>query len=36
VLKTSRINGLADLAGETVDVNTAFTGDIRATENTAK
>jgi polar amino acid transport system substrate-binding protein len=36
VLKASKINGLADLAGKTVGVDTASTGDIWATENTAK
>ena len=36
VLKTSPINSLTDLAGKTVGVDTASTGDIWATENTAK
>ena len=36
VLKATAINGLADLAGKTVGVDTASTGDIWATENTAK
>ena len=36
VLKTSPIKGLADLSGKTVGVDTASTGDIWATENTAK
>jgi polar amino acid transport system substrate-binding protein len=36
VLKTSKINALADLGGATVGVDTASTGDIWATENTAK
>jgi polar amino acid transport system substrate-binding protein len=36
VLKASKINGLADLAGAAVGVDTASTGDIWATENTAK
>ena len=36
VLKGSKINALADLGGATVGVDTASTGDIWATENTAK
>jgi polar amino acid transport system substrate-binding protein len=36
VLKTSAINKLEDLSGKTVGVDTASTGDIWATENTAK
>jgi polar amino acid transport system substrate-binding protein len=36
VLKASTINGLNDLGGKTVGVDTASTGDIWATENTAK
>ena len=36
VLKTSKINSLTDLSGKTVGVDTASTGDIWATENTAK
>ena len=36
VLKTSKINTLTDLSGATVGVDTASTGDIWATENTAK
>jgi polar amino acid transport system substrate-binding protein len=36
VLKTTKINGLADLGGKTVGVDTASTGDIWATENTGK
>lgn len=36
VLKTSKINTLTDLTGKTVGVDTASTGDIWATENTAK
>jgi polar amino acid transport system substrate-binding protein len=36
VMKNSAIKGLADLAGKTVGVDTASTGDIWATENTAK
>ena len=36
VLKASKINTLADLGGATVGVDTASTGDIWATENTAK
>ena len=35
VLKSSKINGLADLAGKTVGVDTASTGDIWASANTA-
>jgi polar amino acid transport system substrate-binding protein len=35
VLKASKINGLADLAGKMVGVDTASTGDIWATANTA-
>jgi polar amino acid transport system substrate-binding protein len=36
VLKASAINKLEDLSGKTVGVDTASTGDIWATENTAK
>jgi polar amino acid transport system substrate-binding protein len=36
VLKASKINGLADLDGKAVGVDTASTGDIWATENTTK
>ena len=36
VLKTAKINKLEDLSGKTVGVDTASTGDIYATENTAK
>jgi polar amino acid transport system substrate-binding protein len=36
VLKTTKIDKLEDLAGKTVGVDTASTGDIYATENTAK
>ena len=36
VLKASKINGLNDLGGKTVGVDTASTGDIWTTENTAK
>ena len=36
VLKTSKIDKLEDLGGKTVGVDTASTGDIYATENTAK
>ena len=36
VLRASRINALPDLAGKTVGVDTASTGDIWATANTAK
>jgi polar amino acid transport system substrate-binding protein len=36
VLKTSKINTLTDLSGTTVGVDTASTGDMWATENTAK
>jgi len=36
VLKTTKIEKLEDLAGKTVGVDTASTGDIYATENTAK
>lgn len=36
VLKTAPINKLEDLGGKTVGVDTASTGDIYATENTAK
>jgi polar amino acid transport system substrate-binding protein len=35
VLKASKVNALADLAGKTVGVDTASTGDIWATANTA-
>jgi len=36
VLKTAKIDKLEDLSGKTVGVDTASTGDIYATENTAK
>lgn len=36
VMKAAKINKLDDLAGKTVGVDTASTGDIYATENTAK
>jgi len=36
VLKTAKIDKLEDLSGRTVGVDTASTGDIYATENTAK
>jgi len=36
VLKTSKVKALTDLGGTTVGVDTASTGDIWATENTAK
>lgn len=36
VLKTTKIDKLEDLSGKTVGVDTASTGDIYATENTAK
>jgi polar amino acid transport system substrate-binding protein len=36
VLKTTKIDGLAGLSGKSVGVDTASTGDIWATENTAK
>ena len=36
VLKTSKIDTLDDLAGKTVGVDTASTGDMYATQNTAK
>jgi polar amino acid transport system substrate-binding protein len=36
VLKAAKINGLDDLGGKAVGVDTASTGDIWATENTAK